>query len=80
MNLLTYFLAKKKVDSIPKKVHGIVKKYTVATGATINAGDFVTLTGNKIKRASVYDKILGISRENGVSGQSVKIYVSMGSG
>ena len=57
-------------------VNGQLATYTVETGNSVVAGDFVKLiTSTTIARAIQGDEVLGIASQNGSSGSSIKVYI-----
>lgn len=60
------------------KINGITQSYYVATGETVNKGDFIELveTENEtqVRKATTAD-IYGVSKSSGVGGDKINVYV-----
>lgn len=59
-------------------INGAEKEYEIASGQTIEKGDFVSLDSNNrlIKVSSSSDSIVGVALESGTAGETIKVVVS----
>lgn len=58
------------------KINGTIADYTVLTGSTVTAGQFVALSGTSVYPATSADAmVVGIAKQNGSSGATIKVYV-----
>lgn len=58
------------------KVNGTLASYTVASGKTVTAGQFVAKSGTSVYPAtSDSANVIGIAKQNGSSGATIKVYV-----
>ena len=61
------------------KINGTVYTATVASGNTIQAGDFVLVSGETNKTASRYilgyNYPLGVAKTGGTSGETISVYL-----
>lgn len=58
------------------KINGTMASYTVASGRTVKAGQFVATDGSSVYPATSADAmVVGIAKQNGSSGATIKVYV-----
>lgn len=58
------------------KINGTLASYTVASGRTVKAGQFVATDGSSVYPATSADAmVVGIAKQNGSSGATIKVYV-----
>lgn len=58
------------------KINGTIADYTVLTGSTVAAGQFVAFSGTSVYPATSADaQIIGIAKQKGTSGATIKVYV-----
>lgn len=58
------------------KINGTLASYTVASGRTVKAGQFVATDGSSVYPATSADAmVVGIATQNGSSGATIKVYV-----
>ena len=58
------------------KINGTLANYTVLTGSTVTAGQFVAFSGTSVYPATSADAmVIGIAKQNGSSGATIKVYV-----
>lgn len=55
------------------KVNGSTVSKTIATGNTINAGDFVSVSGSNV--CAYNGTIYGVAKKSGTAGQTIAVYV-----
>lgn len=58
------------------KVNGTLASYTVASERTVKAGQFVATDATSVYPATSADAmVIGIAKQNGSSGATIKVYV-----
>ena len=58
------------------KINGTLASYTVASGRTVKAGQFVATDGTSVYPATSADAmVVSIAKQNGSSGATIKVYV-----
>ena len=58
------------------KINGTLVNYTVLSGSTVTTGQFVALSGTSVYPATSADAmVIGIAKQNGSSGATIKVYV-----
>ena len=58
------------------KINGVIATYTVMSGKSISAGDFVENTFGGLKPYE--NAITGVAKTSGSSGERVKVYIPEG--